>query len=202
MGLGSCERLRAYAEAARQGGRRGKRLCGTQGASSEGLWRAVSGPFLDVFDGFLMCFHGFREVFRIFQAFFGSGRAPIGHKKVPKKINIQEEFQNEGCEITTAMIRCRARCVRCFRRPFRSAGTCRTSLIGSNSWSDWMSWGFKACTTSFTFRCLPVLYARKVLMWAQDEPSYQDECGVCLCELRELQRLQVELGRAVEPPEV
>lgn len=30
---------------------------------------------------------------------------PVGHKKVPKKINIQEEFAHSDCEITTAMIR-------------------------------------------------------------------------------------------------
>jgi len=35
----------------------------------------------------------------------GRTNGPIGHKKVPKRINIQEEFGNETCEITTAMIR-------------------------------------------------------------------------------------------------
>ncbi|CAL1145828.1 unnamed protein product [Cladocopium goreaui] len=35
----------------------------------------------------------------------GRTNGPIGHKKVPKRINIQEEFGTDSCEITTAMIR-------------------------------------------------------------------------------------------------
>ncbi|CAJ1455847.1 unnamed protein product [Effrenium voratum] len=35
----------------------------------------------------------------------GRGSGPISHKKVPRKVNIQEEFAEEGVEITTAMIR-------------------------------------------------------------------------------------------------
>lgn len=35
----------------------------------------------------------------------GRTNGPIGHKKVPKRINIQEEFGTDTCEITTAMIR-------------------------------------------------------------------------------------------------